>query len=70
MLFEHEMRLQKKALNSCFCLQSFSAFQLPLASHSAHQLWLHIVHSGSLSYVNFIICDGDTLYLLLFALFL
>lgn len=49
MLFEHEMRLQQKALNSSFCLESFSGFQLPLASHSAQQLWLHIVHSGCLT---------------------
>lgn len=47
--FEHEMRLQKQALNSSSCLQSSSAFQLPLASHSAHQLWLHRAHSGCLS---------------------
>lgn len=49
MLFEHEMRLQQKALNSSFCLESFSGFQLPLASHSAQQLWLHVVHSGCLT---------------------
>lgn len=39
----------KKALNSSFCLQSLSAFRLPLTSHSAHQLQLHIVHSGFLT---------------------